>query len=179
NPSPRKAFIGGVMSSIGLAMIVGAYVWVHSATRFPGPGALLPGLGAALGMGRGMGGKGRAPASTPARLLGARPMVAIGLVSYGWYLWHWPLLAFAHARNMMQPQIWSDCAWALLALLLAALSLRYVENPIRYGRWTGSRSNSDVLKIGGASVLGLGLIAAGVVTAEEHGPLTARERLAV
>src|SRR4030095_1165833 len=40
NPSPRKAFIGGVMSSIGLAMIVGAYVWVHSATRFPGPGAL-------------------------------------------------------------------------------------------------------------------------------------------
>jgi peptidoglycan/LPS O-acetylase OafA/YrhL len=175
NPSPRKAFIGGVISSIGLAMIVGAYVWIHSATRFPGPGALLPVLGAAMVIG----GNGLAPASTTARLLGARPMVAIGLVSYGWYLWHWPLLAFAHARNMMQPQLWSDCAWALLALLLAALSLRYVENPIRYGRWTGSRSNSDVLKIGGASVLGLGLIAAGVVTAEEHGPRTARERLAV
>ena len=46
--APRTNFIGGVIAWIGLTMIAGAYVWIHSATRFPEPGALLPSTGFCL-----------------------------------------------------------------------------------------------------------------------------------
>jgi peptidoglycan/LPS O-acetylase OafA/YrhL len=32
-----------------------------------------------------------APAALPARLLGGRPLAAVGTISYGLYLWHWPV----------------------------------------------------------------------------------------
>ena len=66
------------------------------------------------------------------RLLGRRPAVWIGDLSYSWYLWHWPLIVFATA-------LWPTLGWvaavaALVSLGPAWLSLRFVENPIRFGR---------------------------------------------
>jgi peptidoglycan/LPS O-acetylase OafA/YrhL len=71
---------------------------------------------------------GRGPA---ARLLSTPPAVWIGNLSYGWYLWHWPLIVFAGA-------LWPGVGGAVLAaaalsLLPAWLSYRFVENPIRHG----------------------------------------------
>jgi peptidoglycan/LPS O-acetylase OafA/YrhL len=58
-----------------------------------------------------------------------RPLVLVGLVSYSLYLWHWPLIVFYRASfPFEQPPI----AQLLVgALVLAALSWRLVEQPLR------------------------------------------------
>ncbi|MFD0916461.1 acyltransferase family protein [Pseudahrensia aquimaris] len=69
-----------------------------------------------------------------AALLSSRPMVALGRVSYGLYLWHWPILvflpmAFPHWAKYGGP--WPLIAAMGLSLALAILSYFTIENPIR------------------------------------------------
>ena len=65
------------------------------------------------------------------RLLGARPMVAIGLVSYSAYLWHQPVFAFF--KHRFGSASFDSYVFALIALslLLAAVSFWVVERPFR------------------------------------------------
>jgi hypothetical protein len=64
-------------------------------------------------------------------LLSARPVVALGLISYSLYLWHQPLFAFAriHAVDDVQQQTY--LALMAAAILLAAASYRWIEQPFR------------------------------------------------
>ncbi len=71
-----------------------------------------------------------------ARVLGVRPLVGLGLVSYGVYLYHWPLyLWLDESRTGLD-------GWPLLALRLVAtlavaiVSYRFVEQPIRRGAFS-------------------------------------------
>ncbi|HEX2142126.1 MAG TPA: acyltransferase family protein [Candidatus Limnocylindria bacterium] len=68
-----------------------------------------------------------------ARPLSIAPMVVIGLVSYGLYLWHWPVILFVGqavgATSGLPPAL---LAVALTAVL-AAISYVAVERPIRRG----------------------------------------------
>jgi hypothetical protein len=64
-----------------------------------------------------------------ARFLSVKPLVSVGEVSYGWYLWHWPAIVFAGI-------LWPNNQFVLVAAALGALapaylSYRLVENPIR------------------------------------------------
>jgi peptidoglycan/LPS O-acetylase OafA/YrhL len=111
---------------IGTAVVVAATFlkWQH----FPGLGAMPAVLGTALVLAALKGGAGNP-------LLASRPMVGLGLVSYSLYLWHWPLLALYHSTVIGEgtlPARWGLCA---TALGLALASYRYVEQPIRKGRW--------------------------------------------
>lgn len=56
----------------------------------------------------------------PNRLLRWKPAVAVGLISYPLYLWHWPVLSFAYLRNSMV--IPSSPVRFLLVLAVFALS---------------------------------------------------------
>ena len=58
-------------------------------------------------------------------------MVTIGLISYPLYLWHWPLLSFAQISEGAVPAPSIRSAAVLLAIILAWLTTRFVENPIR------------------------------------------------
>ena len=69
------------------------------------------------------------------RLLASRPAVAIGLLSYGWYLWHWPLLAMDAAARLEPASPLHRVLLCLVALAAAAASLRWVERPVRALRW--------------------------------------------
>lgn len=123
--SPRLAAIGGWA---GLAMIVVACVWFTPATPFPGTAALLPTLGAVLVVGSGC----AVPVQGCGRLLSASPMRAIGRISYSWYLWHWPMLVLAPAILGHALSLAERIIAALLAAGLAWLTLRYLENPLRF-----------------------------------------------
>lgn len=174
-PAARRAWLGALIGWLGLSFIVFAYVWIEPGMRFPGPGALPAVLGAALLIG----GNSLAPDGLPRKLLSARPLVALGLVSYGWYLWHWPLLAFAHSASLMQSNVVTDSLLVLLALGLATLMLRFVENPIRYGGWLTGGENYRVLRRGAVTMAAIGALI--VVTAATEASVTPsrRDRLAL
>ena len=82
------------------------------------------------------------PGGLPARALSVRPLRYVGMVSYGLYLWHWPIfLVLDHARTGLE-------GWPLFAVRVAAsfamavLSWHLVESPIRrlpLGSWRSWR----------------------------------------
>jgi peptidoglycan/LPS O-acetylase OafA/YrhL len=73
--------------------------------------------------------------SLVARGLSWPPLRAIGLISYGLYLWHWPVYV------VLDPDRTGLAGPALLGVrlattaVLAMLSFRLVEQPVRRGRW--------------------------------------------
>jgi hypothetical protein len=123
--SPRVA---AAMGWTGLALILLACVWLSPTTLYPGAAALLPTAGAALVIGAGC----ATPNQGGGRLLGLPPVRAIGRISYSWYLWHWPVLVLApfvldHSLGLAERII-----AAALSAGLAWLTLRYLENPLRF-----------------------------------------------
>ncbi|MFE7314067.1 acyltransferase family protein [Streptomyces sp. NPDC057555] len=80
------------------------------------------------------------PLGRLASILGARPLRWIGVRSYGIYLWHLPLIALATPDRMTPADAPVHAiAAAVAAVGLAALSYRWVEQPIR--RW-GQRGSA-------------------------------------
>lgn len=107
------------------------------------------------------------------RALDVQPLRWIGERSYGIYLWHWPLLLIVTtfgARSGAAPWVVPAVTLAL-TLGLAALSYRYVEQPIR--RLGLRRSLTQVLRPvrlrGRSLAVGFSLIALVLVTVPAAG----------
>ncbi len=63
------------------------------------------------------------------KILSVPPLTQIGDVSYGWYIWHWPLIVFA---DIIYPASTTAKVFsALIALIASIVSYRLVEHPIR------------------------------------------------
>ena len=105
----------------GLA-IAGSLILLNEASAFPGLSAVPACLGAALLIWSG--------AAAP---LGWAPVVALGRVSYSFYLWHWPLLVLAADVNQQPLSVVQRLGLVVLALALAVLTWRFVEQPLRRG----------------------------------------------
>jgi peptidoglycan/LPS O-acetylase OafA/YrhL len=119
---------------IGLAMIAASAVVIDTSTPFPGIAALLPTVGTVLTLLPGM----RDQSSAPVRLLGWSPMRFLGRISYSVYLWHWPLIVLPVAMAGRLP-LAVRVGLALLAIVVGYASERWVEDPIRHGRFVGTR----------------------------------------
>lgn len=159
-----------VTAAASLGMILVAALAYRSDTLFPGAAALLPCLGAA-GLIWAHNGVSAGTGEVRPRTWGLmtwRPLVAVGLVSYSLYLWHWPLLAFAQYLNVTGedrvPLPWR-LGLVALACLFAWLSWRWVETPFRQKRWLGSRSR---VFAAGAAVTAFSL-AAGLTIGRQEG----------
>jgi len=72
-----------------------------------------------------------APAGLLGRALGMTPLRWIGTRSYGIYLWHWPVLCLVRAQVGGQPRLAGSLVELALVVLLAQLSWRFVEDPVR------------------------------------------------
>ncbi len=74
------------------------------------------------------------PKARIGRIIGLPPLRWLGLRSYGIYLWHWPVLVVAK-HHVDVPIDWPLLAAVSLAItiVLADLSYRFVELPIRRG----------------------------------------------
>jgi hypothetical protein len=87
-----------------------------------------------------------------ATLLGWSPLVRIGVVSYGFYLWHQALLAFLF-YGFFEPPSWWLTALALgAALLLSVVSYRWIERPVRERRLLATRGLLTAFCLGGLAV---------------------------
>jgi peptidoglycan/LPS O-acetylase OafA/YrhL len=123
-PTRAAAIVGWA----GLAVILLACTRLSAATLYPGVAALLPVLGAMLVIGAGC----ATPAQGCGRVLGLSPMRAIGRISYSWYLWHWPVLVLTPAMLGHPLGLAGRLAAALGSGGLAVLTLRFIENPLRF-----------------------------------------------
>lgn len=125
-PALRSAVQRETAAWIGLALVLAPIVLYSDTTRFPGLAAVPPCLGTLLMIHAGTGGTTRA-----GTMLSVKPMRFTGLVSYAFYLWHWPVLVLAHIalNRSLQPAEAALCVAA--AFSLAAFSLHYVERPFR------------------------------------------------
>jgi peptidoglycan/LPS O-acetylase OafA/YrhL len=143
-PAPAAHRISTLVAWLGLAAIAVAVVAFSAATRFPGPAALVPTLGAAAVI----------AAGAPLRLLTLPPMRWLGRVSYAWYLWHWPVLVFAGAGSAG-----GRALVALLSLLPAWLTYRWIETPLRHSTLHVRRPWTTLAAglAGPAAVVGIGL----------------------
>jgi peptidoglycan/LPS O-acetylase OafA/YrhL len=121
------------LSIAGLGLILISVLLFSSKINWPGFYAIFPVLGTlALLLSK--------DSFLNCRVLGSKPFVAIGLVSYSWYLWHWPLLVFLRIATAGNPSIWSIAGVVLLSLVLAIGSWRFIERPFRQARTADTRT---------------------------------------
>ena len=108
------------LAIFGLALIAAAVIFLHEADSYPGWRALVPTMGAALVIWCG------------STLISSRILVAIGLISYPIYLWHWPALWVARETGQLQ-NTGGRIVVISAAIALAWLTFVFVERPIRSG----------------------------------------------
>jgi peptidoglycan/LPS O-acetylase OafA/YrhL len=142
-PLPTRA--SAALGTVGLAAIAGAALWLDGSQPYPGGWALAPTLGTAAVIAAGQGSRFTGWLAWP-------PMQWLGRHSYGWYLWHWPVLLLGRA---MYPAggVGLAILLALLALVLAVASRRFVEEPVRLSPVLAARPRLSI-------ALGLGAMLA-------------------
>ena len=145
-----------VAAWVGVAGVATAVVTFDGSIAFPGTAALLPVLGTALIVVSG--GSDAAPFA-PLVVLRHPALQWIGRRSYAIYLWHWPALVLAEAK--WGPLSLGQRFVAIgVALVLAAASLRLVEDPVRHSAWVASRPGRGLAL--GASLCATALLAGAI-----------------
>jgi peptidoglycan/LPS O-acetylase OafA/YrhL len=141
-----KPLLRDLASLTGACLLALAFAIVTDARPFPGFLGLLPTVGTALLVLAGE------QAWVNRTLLSRSWLVAVGLVSYPLYLFHWPLLSFATTQSRFEPA-WIPLGGAIAAsLLLSWATFRFIERPIR-----ATRSPRTALALVGAMTVVGGL----------------------
>jgi peptidoglycan/LPS O-acetylase OafA/YrhL len=128
--SPRVQQVLGALGLVALAGVLAAFAFARDTSpRLYRGGSLLFALLVAVVIAAVM----CAPRGILVRIFAVRPLVAIGVISYGIYLWHWPIIVYTtedrtglsgHTLQLLQ---------IVLTLAAATASYVLVERPIRHG----------------------------------------------
>jgi peptidoglycan/LPS O-acetylase OafA/YrhL len=127
---PVPGTVRALVAWLGIAVLVAATVLENASTPFPGVAALLPVGGAVLFIAANSSGVRGAPTT----VLGLRPVQFVGDASYGIYLWHFPLIVLATGAFARDLNFVDKGVILVATLLLAWLSKRFVEDPVRTNR---------------------------------------------
>ena len=153
--SHRLRMLGNVApwaGTAGVALLVISFLTLSGQTLFPGPAALLPVVGAVLLIAAGT----ALPYNSATRLLGNNWMAYLGRISYPLYLWHWPILTISRSSRLYEPSPMFDALALLASVVLAALTYRFIEQPV-WQRWRGMPARSVLVRGALASCLTLGV----------------------
>jgi peptidoglycan/LPS O-acetylase OafA/YrhL len=144
--SPVWSRLGWLLGWGGLAALVYSTVAFDGSTPFPGTAALVPTLGTGAIIAGGL--LIQSSRTAIGSFLSLRPLRYLGRLSFGWYLWHWPVLMLVEGQT-------GELSWPVrsllmvVALVLAALTLHLIETPL--SRWKQVAKNV-------APALALGLL---------------------
>lgn len=121
--------LANLASITGLLLLLAAFFLINPKSNFPGWWGFLPVAAAVLLIAAGK------DATANRIFLSSKPMVFIGLISYPFYLWHWPLFSL---EKILNQQFITDPVLQRFALLLASLiaavfTYYLIERPLRFG----------------------------------------------
>ena len=169
-----------LLAGLALAAVLSCGALIDGVAQFPGPWALVP-VGATMllilaGANTGARSSTRNRLPLPNRLLATEALVTLGAMAYSLYLWHWPLLIFWLAYSGRPGAGFLDgLAILLISGVLAYLTMRYIEEPLRYRRSAGPSGVSWRTRlrrptiVGGTAVVLLGVaLTATSFTWREH-----------
>jgi hypothetical protein len=141
-PQPKE-FDGKTLSNVagfvGLILLIFGFFRIDKGMHFPGTWALVPVLGSILIISAGQ------SAWVNRCILSNRIAVWFGLISFPLYLWHWLLLAYARSIEGGAPSRGIRLAVVLFSILLAWLTYKLIEKPLRFG-------GNNVVKVGILSI---------------------------
>lgn len=120
--------LANVLSFVGLFLLLYGFWRINKELSFPGKWALVPVLGAVLIITAGY------KAWFNRTILSNKIAVWFGLISFPLYLWHWPILSFARIVESEIPSRTIRIAAVVLSILLAWLTYKLVERPLRFGK---------------------------------------------
>jgi peptidoglycan/LPS O-acetylase OafA/YrhL len=147
--SDRTRRLGTVAGLVGLVGLVAVWHFITegSSLAFHGGFLLASVAAAAVVVGVVL-----APEAPSSRLLSLRPLRYVGTISYGTYLWYWPVVLVVTGTRL-HLGIWPLFALrTAITLSLAALSYHLVEAPIRRGAFPGWRALLGAPAAAGLSV---------------------------
>ncbi|MBS7327983.1 MAG: acyltransferase [Oxalobacter sp.] len=126
-----KARLGGdrlnhFLSINGFILLVVSIVFMQE-KGFPGWQAILPIVATVLII---MAGK---DAILNRWILSNKVLVWFGLISYPMYLWHWPLISMKRVIHGEHPSVGYCISAFVVCTVLAWLTTRFIENPLRFG----------------------------------------------
>jgi peptidoglycan/LPS O-acetylase OafA/YrhL len=119
-----KSVIHNIVASLGLLFVFASFFVLVKDKNFPSPSALMPALGtmALIWADRSFVNK---------KLLSNKILVFLGKVSYSWYLFHWPIMAFIRISNGGELSPLAAAVSLAVSLLLATGSYLFIETKFR------------------------------------------------
>ncbi|WP_331371543.1 acyltransferase family protein [Sinorhizobium chiapasense] len=156
-PPCRSARLAQAVSLLGLGAILAAVASFDNTTPLPGLSAVLPSFGALALLW-----SGEQRITAVGRMLSASIPVAIGLISYSLYLWHWPIIVYfklVGGTGEITPQ--QMLIAITLSLACAYASWRFIETPFRRRAPSGF-TRYFILASSSAAIAAVALVAATV-----------------
>ena len=147
-----KPNVSRLISNFGMAMIIIAIILGDKSTRHPGLLTLLPVVGTALLIAFG-----REPSLT-SRLLSNKLLVAIGKLSYGLYLWHFPILALWRVDKGTELNGIETTAAMVLTFACSYLMWKFAETPFRDRVRTSNKYVAIVATTGFVALVSIGVV---------------------
>lgn len=120
--SDMRASIGAILLLLGIGVL-------SHKILFPGWWALLPVMGTFLIISAGP------EAYLNSKILANKKVIALGLISYPLYLWHWPILAFLRIWEGGKATTLARSLAVVISILLAWITFEFFEKPIRLKSW--------------------------------------------
>ena len=139
---PRPARIAA--GWIGLAAMLSGGFILDVQGQFPGYVALWPLVAAALVIVAGQ----TQSAIGADRFLAWKPLIRLGDLSYALYLWHWPILViYLIWRGREEVGLVGGAGIIALSLVLAYLTTKFVERPLRSMKWADVKKRRSAVVI--------------------------------
>ena len=147
-----RPYFSRLISNFGMSIIIIAIILGDESTRHPGLLTLLPVVGTALLIAFG-----REPSLT-SRLLSNKLLVAIGKLSYGLYLWHFPILALWRVDKGTELDGVETTAAMVLTFACSYLMWKFAETPFRDRVRTSNKYVAIVATTGFVALVSIGVV---------------------
>ena len=128
NKIKSQHLFSNFLSILSAILFLIGFIAITEKSYFPGFWALIPALGAVIIIMAGP------EAWINKKILSNKVAVWFGLISYPLYLWHWPLLTYGRIFYDKTPPTGFRWVAVFLAILLAWLTVNYVEKPLRHSK---------------------------------------------